>query len=92
MEATETQRNTPFEESVSMNTTVIESSSWSCLILLSSLVGNSLIVLIVYNTPALRKPINMLITNMAMFDLLFPIFLFPVRLSDLRVGSWLYWW
>ena len=59
------------------------------LILLSSLVGNSLIVLIVYKTPALRKPINMLIANMAMSDLLYPIFLFPVRLADLHVGSWL---
>ena len=59
------------------------------LILLSSLVGNSLIVLIVHKTPALRKPLNMLIANMAMSDLLFPIFLFPVPLADLHVGSWL---
>ena len=59
------------------------------LILLVSLVGNSLIVLIVYKTPTLRKPINMLIANMAMSDLLYPIFLFPVRLADLHVGSWL---
>ena len=59
------------------------------LILLSSLVGNSLIVLIVYKTPTLRKPINMLIANMAMSDLLYPIFLFPVRLADLHAGSWL---
>jgi len=59
------------------------------LILVVSLVGNSLIVLIVYKTPTLRKPINMLIANMAMSDLLYPIFLFPVRLADLHVGSWL---
>ena len=59
------------------------------LILVVSLVGNSLIVLIVYNTPTLRKPINILIANMAMSDLLFPIFLIPVRLTDLHVGSWL---
>ena len=58
-------------------------------ILVVSLVGNSLIVLIVYKTPTLRKPINMLIANMAMSDLLYPIFLFPVRLADLHVGSWL---
>ena len=32
---------------------------------------------------------NMLIANMAMSDLLYPIFLFPVRLADLHVGSWL---
>ena len=59
------------------------------LILVVSLVGNSLIVLTVYKTPTLRKPINMLIANMAMSDLLYPVFLFPVRLTDLHVGSWL---
>ena len=59
------------------------------LILVVSLVGNSLIVLIVYKTPTLRKTINMLIANMAMSDLLYPIFLFPVKLVDLYVGSWL---
>ena len=31
----------------------------------------------------------MLIANMAMSDLLFPIFLFPVQLADMHVGSWL---
>ena len=31
----------------------------------------------------------MLIANMAMSDLLFPIFLIPVRLTDLHFGSWL---
>ena len=31
----------------------------------------------------------MLIANMAMSDLLYPIFLFPVRLAHLHVGSWL---
>ena len=59
------------------------------LILVVSLVGNSLIVLIVYKTPTLRKPINMLIANMAMSDLLYPIFPIPVRLTELDVGSWL---
>ena len=59
------------------------------LILVVSLVGNSLIVLIVYKTPTLRKPINMLIANMAMSDLLYPIFLFPVRLAEMHVGWWL---
>ena len=58
-------------------------------ILVVSLVGNFLIVLIVYKTPTLRKPINMLIANMAISDLLFPIILFPVRLVDVQVGSWL---
>ena len=59
------------------------------LILVVSLVGNSLIVLIVYKTPTLRKPINMLIANMAMSDLLYPIFMFPFLLAELAFGSWL---
>ena len=59
------------------------------LILVVSLVGNFLVVLIVYKTPTLRKPINMLIANMAMSDLFYPIFLIPVRLTGLHVGSWL---
>ena len=59
------------------------------LILLSSLVGNSLIVLIIYKTTTLRRPINMLIANMAMSDPLFPVFLTPVRLTGLHVSSWL---
>ena len=60
------------------------------LLLVVSLIGNLLIVLIVYKTPTLRKPINMLIANMAMSDLLFPIFLFPVQLANLHGGGgWL---
>ena len=31
----------------------------------------------------------MLIANMAMSDLLYPIFVFPVRLAEVHVGSWL---
>ena len=59
------------------------------LILVVSLVGNSLIVLIVYKKPTLRKPINMLTANMAMSDLLYPMFLSPVELAKSHVGSWL---
>ena len=55
------------------------------LIIVVSLVRNSLFVLIVYKTPTLRKSINTLIANMALSDLLYPIFLFPVRLADLHV-------
>ena len=59
------------------------------LILIVSLVGNSLIGIIVYKTPNLRKPINFLIANMALSDLLFPIFWLPKRLLDLHFDSWL---
>ena len=55
-----------------------------------SLVGNSLIVIIVCKTPTLRKSINYFIANMAMSDLLFPIFWLPWRLSELHYdNSWM---
>ena len=34
------------------------------------------------------KPINMLIANMAMSDLLYPTFLLPVLLAKMHFGSW----
>ena len=60
------------------------------LIIAVSLIGNSFIVLIVYKTPALRKPINYFIANMAMSDLLCSIFLPPRNLSLIhRKDLWL---
>ena len=60
------------------------------LILAVSLVGNSLIVSIVYKTPTLRKPINYFIANMAISDLLYPIFWLPWHMSELHNNySWL---
>ena len=60
------------------------------LILVVSLMANSFIVMIVYKTPTLRKPINYFIANMAMSDLLFSIFWLPTRISLLRTNqSWL---
>ena len=58
-----------------------------CLIFIVSLVANSLIVMIVYKTPNLRKPINFFITNMASSDLLYPIFWIPWNLSHLHTNS-----
>ena len=60
------------------------------LILAVSLMANSFIVMIVYQTPTLRKPINYFIANMALSDLLFAIFWLPTRLSLLHTNqSWL---
>ena len=53
-----------------------------CLIVLISLVGNTVIGIIVYKTKTMRKPINFLIVNMAMSDLLIPIFVIP---NDIRL-------
>ena len=59
-----------------------------CLLFVVSLTGNTIIGIIVYKTKNMRKPINFFIVNMAMSDLLFPIFLFPYFLTGLYVDSW----
>ena len=58
-----------------------------CLIFIVSLVLNSVIVMIVYKTPNLRKPINFFIANMASSDLLYPIFWIPWNLSNWHTNS-----
>ena len=58
-----------------------------CLFIIVSLAANSLIVMIVYKTPNLRKPINYFIANMASSDLLFPFFFIPCNLSRLHTTS-----
>ena len=60
-----------------------------CFIFVVSLVGNSFIGVIVFKTRTMRKPINFLIANMAISDLLYPIFWFPLKITHLYVDSWL---
>ncbi len=60
-----------------------------CLIFVVSMAGNIFIGIIVYKTKPMRKPINLLIVNMALSDLLFPIFLIPKILTKLDVKYWL---
>ena len=60
-----------------------------CLIIIISLVANSLIVILVCKTPNLKKPINYFIANMALSDLLYLIFGIPWDLSYLHTNSFL---
>ena len=60
-----------------------------CLMFLVALVGNTVIGIIVHKTKTMRKPINFLIVNMAMSDLLVPIFWIPVDIQRLYINSWL---
>ena len=76
--------------------TQLNSTAWKigrtvtyCLFIIVSMAANSFIVMIVYKTPKLRKPINYFIANMASSDLLFPIFSIPWNLSHLHTNSWL---
>ena len=59
-----------------------------CIIFVVSLLGNSLIAVVVCKRSTLRKPINFLIVNMAMSDLLFTLILVPVTLVYLHLHSW----
>ena len=56
------------------------------LLFLASLTGNTFIGIIVYKTKTMRKPINFFIVNMAMSDLLYPIFLFPPTVTGFYLG------
>ena len=60
-----------------------------CLIVLVALAGNTVIGIIVYKTKTMRKPINFLIVNMAMSDLLNPIFWIPLDIQRLYINFWL---
>ncbi|XP_078377808.1 RYamide receptor-like [Oculina patagonica] len=60
-----------------------------CLLFVFSLVGNTLIGIIAYKTKSMRKTTNFLIVNMAMSDLLLPIFLFPQIVTKFHYDSWL---
>lgn len=60
------------------------------LLLVVSLAGNILVGIIVFKTKRMRKPINFFIVNMAISDLLFPIFFFTPKLMVLlNNGPWI---
>lgn len=59
------------------------------LIFFVSLSGNAFIVIIVYKAKAMRKTINFLIVNMAISDILLPVFAFPVIVTEFYTDSWL---
>ena len=60
-----------------------------CLIFIVSLTGNTVIGIIVYKTQSMRKPITFFIVNMAMSDLLIPIFVIPRGVQMHYIDSWL---
>ena len=57
-------------------------------ILLSSLIGNALIVIIVYKRKELRKTLNYFIVNMAISDFIFPLTTILDTLFATANGSW----
>lgn len=57
-----------------------------CVVLLLSLVGNTLIILVVYRDPRMWTASNYLIVNMAASDLLLPFFAVPRMIVEVLVG------
>lgn len=57
-----------------------------CVVLLLSLVGNTLIILVVYRNPRMWASSNYLIVNMAASDLLLPFFAVPRMIVEVLVG------
>ena len=57
-------------------------------ILLSSLIGNTLLITIVFKRPELRNTVNYFIVNMAVSDFVFPLLSIPVRLAAIVSSSW----
>ncbi|XP_078373837.1 QRFP-like peptide receptor [Oculina patagonica] len=57
------------------------------IILLSSLVGNALLIVIVYKRKELRKTTNYFIVNMAFSDFVYPLTVIPIRLAQIASSS-----
>ena len=57
------------------------------LLLVTSFSGNFLIVRVIYKTKTMRTTINFFIVNMAMSDLLIPVFVFPLLLTEIYVSG-----
>ena len=56
-------------------------------IMLMSLVGNTLVITIIYRNKRMRSTTNNLIANMAISDLLFPLFAVPRETAKVFVGT-----
>ena len=69
--------------------TVYKTSAY-CVLLLLSLVGNSLVIAIVYRERKMRTFTNCWITNMAASDLLFPLVAFPHKIIQIFTGDYVW--
>ena len=58
-----------------------------CVIMLMSLVGNTLVIIIIFRNKRMRTTTNNLIANMAISDLLFPLFAVPKETAQILIGK-----
>ena len=74
---------------VTMTSLVVKTMLYGILFLLSS-AGNILIVIIVYKDQSFRSTVDIFIVNMAISDLMVPVFAIPKRIAELYMDSrWL---
>lgn len=59
------------------------------LILIISLLGNFLVILVVYKNRNMRKTINFFIVNMAASDLIIPLVVMPMQICRVVYGHWM---
>ena len=72
-----TSNSTPCSVAINTPALTITKVSMYSVIAIASLLGNSLLVLVFIRTKAMRKTIDVFIINMAVSDLLFPVFVIP---------------
>ena len=59
------------------------------ILFLAAILGNVLVIYVVLRRPGMKSPTNLLLVNMAMADLLFALFMFPLALARYHVrGLW----
>lgn len=69
--------------------TIVLESSIALLIFLVAVPGNVLVLVVVYKTPRLRNAAGILITSLAISDIVLLLFEFPITFSAMITGRWL---
>lgn len=60
------------------------------ILFLAAILGNALVIYVVLRRPGMKSPTNLLLVNMAIADLLFALFMFPLALARYHVrGQWI---
>lgn len=57
-----------------------------CVLLLVAITGNTIVILVVRKNPTMRTPTNMFIANMAVSDILVPVFAMPRVIVEIIMG------
>ena len=86
----QTEKFTPPSDGQAIGEKAAKATVYS-LLLLASVVGNTLILVVVGKNPTMRTPTNLFIVNMALSDILVPVFALPRVLVEVLSGhrSWL---